>query len=76
MGSWDWETPNTDTSHRESTTSLQFLVFLVAIQLKDICRLWIRKGECGAVETMAVGDWGWATQMQHAYSRGLKALGN
>src|SRR3990167_2107744 len=60
-GSWDWETRKTDTHHRNSTTSLQCLVFLVATQLKDICRLWMKTEECGVVGGMDMGNWDWFT---------------
>src|SRR3990167_2934872 len=39
MGSWDWETLQIDIHRRKSTTSLQCLHFLLAIQRAVICRL-------------------------------------
>src|SRR3990167_7583388 len=76
MGSWDWETRMTDTHRRKSTTSLQCFHFLLAIQLHIICRLWIVKGECGAVGAITMGSWEWATQMTHSLSSGLQACQN
>src|SRR3990167_7163459 len=57
VGSWDWETLQTDTNRRKSTTSLQCLHFLLATQRSIICRLWIVKEECGAVGAMTMGNW-------------------
>src|SRR3990167_2506700 len=76
VGSWDWETRMTETHCRKSTTSLQFLLFLLATQRTIICRLWIVKEECGAVETMTMVNWEWATQMIHSPSSGLQAFHN
>src|SRR3990167_6094666 len=76
MGSWDWETQKTDTHHRKSTISLQFLLFLLATQRAIICRLWIVKEECGVAGRMIMANWHWATQMQHSRSRRVKAFQN
>src|SRR3990167_1759109 len=76
MGSWDWETRMSDTHRRKSTTSLQCLHFLLATQLVDICRLWIVKEECGAVDAITMGNWEWATQMTHSPSSRLQAFQN
>src|SRR3990167_5777038 len=67
MGSWDWETRMTDTHHRKSTTSLQCLLFLLAIQRAIFGRLWIVKEECGAVGRMILANWDWATQMRNTH---------
>src|SRR3990167_7075844 len=74
MGSWDWETQKTDTHHRKSTTSLQCLAFLLATQLKDIYRLWMKTEECGVVGGMILGNWDWVTQIKHSHSRGANPL--
>src|SRR3990167_8895825 len=76
MGSWDWETLQTDTHRRKSTTSLQCLLFLLATQRNIICRLWIVKQECGAVGAMTMGNWEWATQITHSPSSRLQAFQN
>src|SRR3990167_7277558 len=76
MGSWDWETRMTYTHRRKSTTSLQCLFFLLATQRTFICRLWIVKEECGAVGSITMANWEWATQITHSPSSRLQAFQN
>ena len=68
MGSWDWETIMTDTFQKKLNTSLQSPPFLPT-QGIIIRKLWIRKEECGALGTMEMGNWDWATQIKYKFQR-------
>ena len=48
------DTADSETHHRKSTISLQCLVFLLATQRWDICKLWMKKEEHG-METQKCG---------------------